>query len=112
MTLSLSVLPISDRTYLTYPENSVVHPYWVTTPMTDKLFKPELYKDFLTAEQVSAAITDALFSGQSQAIYLPHRMRSAAMLRAFPHSVQNWIRRRAGRQIISMSRTMKPMPEI
>ncbi|PWN53408.1 NAD(P)-binding protein, partial [Violaceomyces palustris] len=61
-----------------------VHPGWVTTPMTAKMFKPECYKDFLTPGEVGKAIVDQIQAGASESIYLPASISYLRWLRILP----------------------------
>ncbi|EXJ59514.1 uncharacterized protein A1O5_12139 [Cladophialophora psammophila CBS 110553] len=73
---------------------SVVHPSWVSTPMTQKLQDADkgFRRSALQVETVSDAIVNQLVSGSSGQIILPATLSGAALVRAMPFWIQEAVR--------------------
>ncbi|PYH41033.1 SDR family oxidoreductase [Aspergillus saccharolyticus JOP 1030-1] len=90
-------------------KTSVIHPYWVRTPMIQQLteagdlFKPPV----LTVERVATAITRQVVSGKSGQVILPEAYSVASMLRAFPTWLQEHVRGAASKDILRLRQMQK-----
>ncbi|EQL01259.1 hypothetical protein G6O67_007083 [Ophiocordyceps sinensis] len=72
---------------------SIVHPYWVRTPMTAELVAGPGFKDaVLDPEQVAAAVVKQVLGGRSGQVVMPARCMIVAYSRAFPAWLQEWMR--------------------
>ncbi|KIW89823.1 uncharacterized protein Z519_09252 [Cladophialophora bantiana CBS 173.52] len=73
---------------------SIVHPSWVSTPMTQKLQDADkgFRRSALQVETVSDAIVNQLISGSSGQIILPATLSGAALVRALPFWIQEAVR--------------------
>jgi len=78
---------------LTQLPRSVVHPFWVRTPLIADLVKEARFKAFvLEPDTVVDAIEDNLLKARSGQIILPERMVGVSGMRAWPHWMQQGAR--------------------
>lgn len=71
---------------------SIVHPYWIRTPLLDPIFRPEMLKKMILPSRVGQEMVDQLLSGQGGSLYIPGWIGNLAWIRVLPHSLQHRIR--------------------
>nr|CDI53334.1 short-chain dehydrogenase reductase [Melanopsichium pennsylvanicum 4] len=71
---------------------SIVHPYWIRTPLVDPIFKKEMLDKMILPSVVGQKMVDQLLSGQGGSLYIPGWIGNLAYIRALPHSLQHRIR--------------------
>ncbi|KAM6522983.1 hypothetical protein FALCPG4_012590 [Fusarium falciforme] len=72
---------------------TVVHPYWVRTPMTTNLMAHPGFKDpIIEPEEVADAVVNQVLSGKSKQIILPARNGLISGIRGFPTWLQEFVR--------------------
>ncbi|RAL15833.1 SDR family oxidoreductase [Aspergillus homomorphus CBS 101889] len=90
-------------------KTSVIHPYWVRTPMIQQLTDAgDLFKQpVLTVERVAAAITRQVVSGKSGQIFLPEGYSVVSMVRALPTWLQEHVRGLSSKDIRRLREVQK-----
>lgn len=71
---------------------SIVHPYWIRTPLLDPLFAEEMLNKMIKPTLVGQKMVDQLLSGQGGSLYIPGWVGNLAWIRVLPHSLQHRIR--------------------
>lgn len=82
-------------------QSSIVHPFWVRTPLTASIVAAGKFfrQLILEPEDVSNAIVKHILSGNSGQICLPPRYGFVAAVRAFPNWLQELIRNRTTKDL-------------
>ncbi|RAH81372.1 NAD(P)-binding protein [Aspergillus japonicus CBS 114.51] len=90
-------------------KTSVIHPYWVRTPMIQQLTDAgDLFKQpVMTVERVATAITRQVVSGKSGQVILPEAYSVASMVRAFPTWLQEHVRGLSSKDIRRLREAQK-----
>lgn len=89
---------------------SIVHPYWIATPMTEQIFVPKFHNKMIKPEVVGKKMVDQLLSGQGGSLYIPGWIGKLAWLRVLPHSLAHRIRIRGTLDLASNKREDRPNP--
>ncbi|EST07251.1 Short-chain dehydrogenase/reductase SDR [Kalmanozyma brasiliensis GHG001] len=71
---------------------SIVHPYWIKTPMTGVIFNEKFHKKMIEPSLVGRKMTEQLLSGQGGSLYIPGWIGNLAYIRVLPHFLQHKIR--------------------
>ncbi|KAK5326654.1 hypothetical protein LTR11_003755 [Exophiala xenobiotica] len=72
---------------------TVVHPFWVRTPLTHELTTLKEWKEFtLEPETVAEAVVSQIFKGESAQLIIPARFNFAGGLRGWPSWLQELVR--------------------
>lgn len=74
--------------------SSIVHPFWVRTPMIDVILKAGKHwnKPVMGPEKVSSAVIKQLVSGNGGQVILPSYLSLASLVRGLPSWIQERIR--------------------
>ncbi|RAL01461.1 SDR family oxidoreductase [Aspergillus ibericus CBS 121593] len=85
-------------------KTSVVHPFWVRTPMIQQLTDAgnEFKQPVLTVERVGNAIAKQIVSGKSGQVILPEKYWVASLVRAFPTWLQERVRALASADLLHL----------
>ncbi|PWY97291.1 NAD(P)-binding protein [Testicularia cyperi] len=87
---------------------SICHPFWVASPMTSQIFKPEAVSKFLEPSWIADKMVDRLLSGCGGSLYLPGWIGNLAWLRVLPHALQHRIRCKATMDLHKAKREDRP----
>lgn len=71
---------------------SIVHPYWIITPMTEVIFKDKMLKKMIKPTYVADRMVQQIVDGQGGSLYLPGWIGNLNWLRVLPHGLQHRIR--------------------
>lgn len=88
---------------------SIVHPYWIRTPMTT-MFKDEFHSKMIEPSLVGEKMAEQLLSGQGGSLYIPGWIGNLAWIRVLPHSLQHRLRIRATLDLRNNMREERPLP--
>ncbi|KAL4931223.1 uncharacterized protein BDV17DRAFT_23565 [Aspergillus undulatus] len=97
----------SGRRMRSRVRTSIIHPLYVTTPMTSALAQNKAgersHQPFLTAEDVSTAVVKQLVSGDSGQVVVPPSHGVVALLRGVPGWVQELVRDSASKGFLGLT---------
>lgn len=71
---------------------SIVHPYWIRTPLLDSIFDKKFLSKTIQPSRVGKEMVDKLLSGEGGSVYVPGWVGNLAWIRVLPHSLQHKIR--------------------
>ncbi|KAH7007312.1 hypothetical protein EDB80DRAFT_576972 [Ilyonectria destructans] len=72
---------------------TVVHPYWVRTPMIENLIASKGFNGpVIEPEYVAKKVVNQVLGGRGGQLILPHRFGIVSAIRGFPIWLQEWIR--------------------
>ncbi|KIS66201.1 uncharacterized protein UMAG_05936 [Mycosarcoma maydis] len=89
---------------------SIVHPYWIATPMTEAIFVPKFHKKMIKPEVVGSKMVDQLLSGQGGSLYVPGWIGRLAWIRVLPHWMAHKIRIQGTLDLAKNKREDRPNP--
>ncbi|KAJ9480376.1 putative oxidoreductase [Pseudozyma hubeiensis] len=89
---------------------SIVHPYWIATPMTEQIFVEKFHKKMIKPEVVGSKMVEKLLSGQGGSLYVPGWIGNLAWIRVLPFWLQHRIRRQGTIDLAKSKREDRPDP--
>lgn len=89
---------------------SIVHPYWVRTPLLDRIHSEEALKKMIKPETVGEKMVNQLLSGQGGSVYIPGWIGNLPWIRVLPHSWQHRIRVKATLDLHRSKHEDRPNP--
>lgn len=89
---------------------SVAAPYWIRTPLTQKIFVPDFHNKMIDPAVVGEKMVEQLLSGTGGHLYIPGWIGRLAWLRILPHGLAHWIRIRGTLDLQNAKREDRPNP--
>lgn len=90
---------------------SVIHPLWVRTPMIEKMMQAGSHwkEPVLEPREISSAVIGQIVSGNGGQVVVPGSYGLAALVRAYPSWIQEWIRNGISEKFVKLRQLQKDM---